>query len=205
MDENDVLAQRFEGHRDHLRAVAYRMLGSLAEADDADGVDPGQQALLADSVGLALLVVLETLSPPERLAFVLHDMFAVSFEEIGAVLDRSPAVLAPDLSREVRGAPAIAAQAMRFRRFAGASVPALVNGAVGMVALPDGQPQGSRGDRLRRRVRAWRRDRARLGGGRRAGPRRRPGGRPRDGAAEEIGGRAVAVDVTDGPPAASAS
>jgi RNA polymerase sigma-70 factor (ECF subfamily) len=268
MDENDFLAQRFEGHRDHLRAVAYRMLGSLAEADDAvqeawlrlsrtdastvenlrawlttvvgrvaldmlrsrrsrreepyepteerayppgrvpdpivsnaDGVDPEQQALLADSVGLALLVVLETLSPPERLAFVLHDMFAVSFEEIGAVLDRSPAaarqlasrarrrvrgsapvpdpdlarqrevvdaflaaardgdfdalvalldpdavlhadggVLAPDLSREVRGAPAIAAQAMRFRRFAGASVPALVNGAVGMVALPDGQP-----------------------------------------------------------------
>jgi RNA polymerase sigma factor (sigma-70 family) len=148
MDERDFLAERFEEHRTHLRAVAYRMLGSLTEADDAvqeawirlsrsdadeienlggwlttvvarvslnmlrsrktrreepmdlrmpepivdpvDGTDPEHEALLADSVGLALLVVLETLSPPERLAFVLHDMFGVRFEEIGQVLDRSP-------------------------------------------------------------------------------------------------------------------
>src|SRR5918994_939449 len=106
MDEHDWLADRFEEHRGHLRAVAYRMLGSLAEADDAvqeawlrlgrsgadgvenlgagvrlpdpivdhqDGVDPEHQALLADSVGLALLVVLDTLRPAERVAFVLHD------------------------------------------------------------------------------------------------------------------------------------
>jgi len=148
MDDHDWLAERFQEHRPHLRAVAYRMLGSLSEADDAlqeawlrisradagavenmrgwlttvvarvslnmlrsrrsrredpvgvhvpeplvsaeDGVDPEQQALLADSVGLALLVVLETLSPPERLAFVLHDIFAVPFEEIAPIVERSP-------------------------------------------------------------------------------------------------------------------
>jgi RNA polymerase sigma factor (sigma-70 family) len=148
MDEQEWLADRFEQHRTHLRAVAYRMLGSLSEADDAvqeawfrlsrsdtdeienlkawlttvvarvslnilrsrrtrreepmgvhvpepivdraDGTDPEHEALLADSVGLALLVVLETLSPAERLAFVLHDMFAVPFDEIGAIVDRSP-------------------------------------------------------------------------------------------------------------------
>jgi RNA polymerase sigma-70 factor, ECF subfamily len=148
MDERDWLAERFEEHRTHLRAVAYRMLGSLSEADDAvqeawlrlartdaneienlggwlttvvarvslnmlrsrkvrreepigvrlpdpivdraDGTDPEHEALLADSVGLALLVVLETLSPPERLAFVLHDIFAVPFDEIAPILDRSP-------------------------------------------------------------------------------------------------------------------
>jgi RNA polymerase sigma-70 factor (ECF subfamily) len=148
MNERDWLAQRFEDHRTHMRAVAYRMLGSLSEADDAvqeawirlsrsdadeirnlggwlttvvarvslnmlrsrstrreepmelrmpepivdpaDGTDPEHEALLADSVGLALLVVLETLSPPERLAFVLHDMFGVSFDEIAQILDRSP-------------------------------------------------------------------------------------------------------------------
>src|SRR6266542_5818412 len=135
MDEGDWLAERFEENRPHMRAVAYRMLGSLAEAEDAvqeawlrlsrseaarienlggwlttvvarvcltmlrsraarreepldahvpdpivgreDRIDPEQEALLADSVGLALLVVLETLSPAERLAFVLHDMFDV--------------------------------------------------------------------------------------------------------------------------------
>src|SRR5256714_15338193 len=140
MDDNEWLADRFEEQRGHLRAVAYRMLGSFAEADDAvqdawlrvdragtsevenlggwlttvvarvalnmlrarttrreqpldvrvpdpiidpaDGSDPEHEALLADSVGLALLVGLETLTPPERLAFVLHDMFAVPFEEI---------------------------------------------------------------------------------------------------------------------------
>jgi len=149
MDERDWLAERFEEHRLRLRAVAYRMLGSLSEADDAvqeawvrlsrsdadeienlggwlttvvgrvslnmlrsrrtrreepldavhvpepivdrvDGTDPEHEALLADSVGLALLVVLETLSPPERLAFVLHDIFAVPFDEIAPIVDRSP-------------------------------------------------------------------------------------------------------------------
>jgi RNA polymerase sigma-70 factor, ECF subfamily len=148
MDERDWLAERFEEQRSRLRAVAYRMLGSLSEADDAvqeawlrvsradtsevenlgawlttvvsrvslnmlrsrrarheqpfdahvpepivdrvDGTDPQHEALLADSVGLALLVVLETLPPAERLAFVLHDMFAVPFDEIATILDRSP-------------------------------------------------------------------------------------------------------------------
>jgi RNA polymerase sigma factor (sigma-70 family) len=148
MDERDWLAERFQAHRPRLAAVAYRLLGSTSEADDAvqeawirlsrskvgeidnleawlvtavgrvalnmlrarktrreepldahlpdpivnraDGIDPEHEALLADSVGLALLVVLETLTPAERLAYVLHDMFAVPFEEIGAILDRSP-------------------------------------------------------------------------------------------------------------------
>ena len=148
MSTTDWTAAEFQAHRAHLRAVAYRMLGSLTEADDAvqetwlrltstgtadvrnlrawlttvvarvcldmlrarrvrreypldahvpDPVvtpaadDPEQHALLADSVGLALLVVLDTLSPAERLAFVLHDIFAVPFDQIGPVLDRSPA------------------------------------------------------------------------------------------------------------------
>jgi RNA polymerase sigma factor (sigma-70 family) len=148
MDERDWLAERFDEHRGRLRAVAYRMLGSLSEADDAvqeawlrlsrsdadeienlggwlttvvgrvslnmlrsrdsrreqplsvhvpepivdpaDGTDPEHEALVADSVGLALLVVLETLSPAERLAFVLHDIFAVPFDEIAPIVDRSP-------------------------------------------------------------------------------------------------------------------
>jgi RNA polymerase sigma factor (sigma-70 family) len=165
MDERDWLAERFEAHRPRLRAVAYRMLGSTSEADDAvqeawirlsrsnpsrienleawlvttvgrvalnllrsrrtrreepldahlpdpivdrtDGIDPEHQALLADSVGLALLVVLETLTPAERLAYVLHDMFSIPFEEIGAILDRSPDAarqLASRGRRRVRGA-----------------------------------------------------------------------------------------------------
>src|SRR5262245_53029234 len=165
MTEADFLAERFEATRPHLRAVAYRMLGSLNEADDAvqeawlrlsrsdadgidnlvgwlttvvarvsldmlrsrrsrreeslddvhmpepiisraDGVDPEQEALLADSVGLALLVVLEKLNPPERLAFVLHDMFAVPFDEIGSMVGRSPEAarqLASRARRRVRG------------------------------------------------------------------------------------------------------
>jgi RNA polymerase sigma factor (sigma-70 family) len=164
MDQQEWLAQRFEEHRPHLRAVAYRMLGSVSEADDAvqdawirlsrsdtsevqnlgawlttvvarvalnilrsrkarheqslevhvpdpivdpaDGTDPEHEALLADSVGLALLVVLETLTPPERLAFVLHDMFAVPFDEIATILDRSPDAarqLASRGRRRVRG------------------------------------------------------------------------------------------------------
>jgi RNA polymerase sigma factor (sigma-70 family) len=164
MDEKDWLAEQFEEQRPHLRAVAYRMLGSLSEADDAvqdawlrlsradtsevenlagwlttvvarvslnmlrsrktrreqpldvhvpdpivdpaDGTNPEHEALLADSVGLALLVVLETLTPPERLAFVLHDMFAVPFDEIATILDRSPEAarqLASRGRRRVRG------------------------------------------------------------------------------------------------------
>ncbi len=148
IQETDWLAERFEEHRGHLRAVAYRILGSLSEADDAvqeawlrlsrsdtsavenlggwlttvvgrvslnmlrsrarrreesmsirfpdpivdpaDGTDPEHEALLADSVGLALLVVIETLSPGERLAFVLHDIFGVPFDEIAPIVDRTP-------------------------------------------------------------------------------------------------------------------
>jgi RNA polymerase sigma factor (sigma-70 family) len=165
MDENEWLADRFEDHRAHLRAVAYRMLGSLTEADDAvqdtwlrlsrsgaDGVEnlggwlttivarvclnmlrarttrreealgvhlpdpvispqgvlqPDEEAVLADSVGLALLVVLDTLSPAERLAFVLHDMFQLPFEEIAPMVGRSPTAarqLASRARRRVRGA-----------------------------------------------------------------------------------------------------
>ncbi|GGP53481.1 sigma-70 family RNA polymerase sigma factor [Streptomyces melanogenes] len=252
MDEREWLAQRFEENRSHLRAVAYRMLGSLTEADDAvqeswlrlsradtddienlvgwlttivgrvcldmlrsrrarredpleaqvtepaldpeDGADPEHQALLADSVGLALLVVLETLDPAERLAFVLHDMFAVPFEEIAPIVDRSPAAArqlasrarrrvqgvntppAPDLTRQrevveaflsaarggdfdalvavldpdvvarsyaadrpgtstvLRGASAVARQALTFAQFAKSAEPALVDGSPGVVA-----------------------------------------------------------------------
>ena len=165
MDERDWLAEQFEEQRPHLRAVAYRMLGSLSEADDAvqeawlrlsrsdasqvenlggwlttvvarislnmlrsrktkreeafgvyvpepvvgraDGTDPEHEALLVDSVGLALLVVLETLSPAERLAFVLHDLFAVPFDDIATILERSPAAarqLASRARRRVQGA-----------------------------------------------------------------------------------------------------
>jgi RNA polymerase sigma factor (sigma-70 family) len=165
VDEREFLADRFEAHRTHLKAVAYRMLGSLREADDAvqeawlrlsraetgdienlggwlttvvgrvcldmlrsrtsrrevpldsrlpdpivsraDGGDPEQEALVADAVGLALLVVLESLRPAERLAFVLHDMFAVPFEEIAPIVGRSPAAarqLASRARRRVRSA-----------------------------------------------------------------------------------------------------
>jgi RNA polymerase sigma factor (sigma-70 family) len=257
MAERDWLAERFEEHRAHLRAVAYRMLGSLSEADDAvqeawlrlsrtdtnkvenlggwlttvvarvslnmlrsrnvrreepigvrmpdpivdraDGTDPEHEALLADSVGLALLVVLETLSPPERLAFVLHDIFAVPFDEIAPIVDRSPEaarqlasrarrrvqgektvpdadletqrevvdaflaaaragdfealleVLDPDVvlradlgpeggSREVRGARAVAGQALFYSRLGLVMQPALINGAAGAVGMRDGEP-----------------------------------------------------------------
>jgi RNA polymerase sigma-70 factor, ECF subfamily len=257
MDERDWLAARFEEHRTRLRAVAYRMLGSLSEADDAvqeawlrlnrtdtsevenlggwlttvvarvslnmlrsrnvrreeplgvhvpepivdraDGVDPEHEALLADPVGLALLVVLETLSPPERLAFVLHDIFAVPFDEIAPIVDRSPEatrqlasrarrrvqgentvpdadldtqrrvvdaflaaaregdfealleVLDPDVvlradlgpageSREVRGARAVAGQALFYSRLGLVMQPALINGVAGAVGIRDGEP-----------------------------------------------------------------
>jgi RNA polymerase sigma factor (sigma-70 family) len=257
MDERDWLAERFEEHRGRLRSVAYRMLGSLSEADDAvqeswlrlsradagdvenlgawlttvvgrvaldmlrsrrrrreeppgarlpepvldrvDGTDPEHEALLAGSVGLALLVVLETLTPAERLAFVLHDMFAVPFDELAPIVGRSPdaarqlasrarrrvrgersvpdadldtqrrvaaaflaaardgdfdallEVLDPDVvlradlgplgrSREVRGAAAVARQALTYSRLGLVTRPALVNGAVGAVTTLDGQP-----------------------------------------------------------------
>jgi len=159
MNDSDQLADRFEANRAHLRAVAYRMLGSISEADDAvqeawlrlsrsgdAGVEnlnawlttvvarvcldilrsrksrreeplgvhltdpianPEHEAMLADSVGLALLVVLETLAPAERLAFVLHDMFAMPFEEIAPIVKRSPAAarqLASRARRRVQGA-----------------------------------------------------------------------------------------------------
>lgn len=259
MDDKDFLAQRFEENRAHLRAVAYRMLGSLSEAEDAvqeawiklsrsdtdevdnlagwlttvvgrvcldmlrvrknrressldsvhvpdpivssaDG-DPEQESVQADSVGLALLVVLETLPPAERLAFVLHDMFAVPFDDIAPIVGRTPTaarqlasrarrrvrgqtpepeadrakqravveaflsaaregdfdallqVLDPDVvlradvgagrlgvSQVVRGARAVAEQAIMFRRFAGAGTLILVNGGIGVVNAPEGKP-----------------------------------------------------------------
>ena len=256
MDENDWLVERFEEHRSHLRGVAYRMLGSLSEADDAvqetwqrvsradttavenlggwlttitsrvclnalrsrrtrreeplearvpdpivarpDGGDPEQEAVLADSVGLALLVVLETLAPAERLAFVLHDLFAVPFDEIAPIVDRSPeatrqlasrarrrvqgtapvadadparqrevvdaffaaarggdfdalvrlldpdvvvrADAGPDASTIIRGAEAVASRAIMFAQPSATLVPALVNGAAGVVITVEGRP-----------------------------------------------------------------
>jgi len=177
MGENDWLIEQFEEHRAHLHGVAYRMLGSSSEADDAlqetwqrvsradttvvenlggwlttitsrvclnalrsrrtrreepldarvpdpvvarpDGGDPEKEAMLADSVGLALLVVLETLAPAERLAFVLHDLFAVPFDEIAPIVDRSPEAtrqLASRARRRVQGtAPATEADPARQR------------------------------------------------------------------------------------------
>ena len=270
MDERDWLAQRFEESRTRLRAVAYQMLGSLNDADDAvqeawlrlsrsdtasienlggwlttvtarvcmdmlrsrrlrreeplgvhvpdpivsrqDGIDPEHQMLLADSVGLALLVVLETLTPDERLAFVLHDMFAVPFDEIAPIVGRSPTAarqlasrarrrvqgsvtvpdadlsrqrevvdaflaaartgdfeallavldpavvlradrgaLAPGLSRQIRGARAVAEGALVFARLAEWARPALVNGAAGIVAFdPRGRPFSVMGFTVRR-------------------------------------------------------
>jgi RNA polymerase sigma-70 factor (ECF subfamily) len=168
MDEHQWLAERFEGKRTHLRGVAYRMLGSLSEADDAvqeawlrlsrsdvgdvenlggwlttvvarvcldmlrsrksrredaleatvpeeiatraSVLDPEQEVQLADSVGLAMLVVLETLSPAERVAFVLHDMFDLPFDEIAPIVGRTPAAarqLASRARRQVQGAPEV--------------------------------------------------------------------------------------------------
>src|SRR5262245_34432933 len=258
MDERDWLATRFEEHRPRLRGVAYRMLGSLTEADDAvqeawlrlsrtdasqvenlggwlttvvarvslnmlrsrnvrreepisvrlpdpivdpaDETNPEHEALLADSVGLALLVVLETLTPAERLAFVLHDIFAVPFDEIAPIVDRSPEaarqlasrarrrvqsentvpdadadtqrrvvdaflaaaregdfeallqLLDPDVvlrvdlgpepggSLEVRGAEAVAGQAVTFSGIGLVVHPALVNGLPGAFSTLDGEP-----------------------------------------------------------------
>jgi RNA polymerase sigma factor (sigma-70 family) len=227
MHENDWLAERFEENRGHLRAVAYRMLGSLNEADDAvqeawlrlshsdastienlggwlttvvahvcldmlrsrtsrreealdahvlepignseGGTDPEQETLLADSLGLALLVVLDRLAPAEQLAFVLHDMFAVPVDEIATIIGRSPAaarqlarrarwrvqgapVLDPDVvvrvdeaaarlgaPREIRGARNWAKGAIAFSQLARSAQPMLVNGAVGLVWAPRGR------------------------------------------------------------------
>ncbi len=259
MDEQDLLAGQFDANRTHLRSVAYRMLGSLSDADDAvqeawlrlsrsdtaavdnlggwltrvisricldmlrsrkarneeplgfqlpdpivnrdDGTNPEHEAILADSVGLALLVVLDTLAPAERLAFVLHDVFAMPFDEIGPIVGRTPtaarqlasrarrrvqgeaavpdtgltrqrevvdaflaasrdgdfgalvAVLDPDIvlrvdtgslpagtSRLVRGAAAVARQALTFSAIERVVVPALVNGTAGIVTFVAGQP-----------------------------------------------------------------
>ena len=259
MHDQDWLAERFEANRSHLRSVAFRMLGSLTEADDAvqetwirlsrtdtsdvdnlrawlttvvgrvclnllrsrrtrreaslethlpdpvlspeEGMDPEQEALLGDSVGLAMLVVLDSLNPVERVAFVLHDVFAVPFDEIAPIVGRTPtaarqlasrarrrvqgapvpdvdldgqwgvvdaflaaaragdferllAVLDPDvvvrsdggvarpaLVSQVRGARAVAEQAMSFRQFAETASRVLVNGIPGGIAWsPDGRP-----------------------------------------------------------------
>jgi RNA polymerase sigma factor (sigma-70 family) len=200
MDERDWLADRFQANRTHLRAVAYRMLGSVSEADDAvqeawlrlsrsdtsdvenlrawlttvvarvcldmlrsrnarreaplgphvpepivsaaDGVDPEHEALLADSVGLALFVVLETLSPAERLAFVLHDMFGVPFDEIAPIVGRSPTAarqLASRARRRVQGAaPAPDADLARQREVVDAFLAAARDGDFGaLVAILD--------------------------------------------------------------------
>ena len=211
MTDNEFLAERFEATRPHLRAVAYRMLGSLNEADDAvqeawlrlsrsdageidnlggwlttvvarvsldmlrsrrsrreqslddympepivsraDGLDPEQEALLADSVGLALLVVLEKLSPAERLAFVLHDMFSVPFDEIGEMVGRSPDAarqLASRARRRVRGeAPAPDSDLAEQRRVVDAFFAAARDGDFeGLLAIldPDVVSRGDAGE-----------------------------------------------------------
>ncbi|WP_026874113.1 sigma-70 family RNA polymerase sigma factor [Jiangella gansuensis] len=186
MNHDDWLARRFEENRSHLRAVAYRMLGSASEADDAvqeswfrlsrtdtsevqnlrgwlttvvsrvsldmlrsrssrreepldtgavepvpSGDDPEREAVLADSIGPALLVVLDSLAPAERLAFVLHDMFAVPFDEIAAILGRSPAAtrqLASRARRRVQGAEAPNADLGRQREVVDAFLAASRNG-----------------------------------------------------------------------------
>ena len=200
MSEHDWLAERFEEHRNHLRAVAYRMLGSFSDADDAvqeawlrlsradnsdvenlggwlttivarvslnmlqsrkarreepvgarltdeirgdaDGASPEHEAVLADSVGLALLVVLDTLTPAERLAFVLHDMFAIPFEEIAPIVERSPAATRKLASRarlRVEGADtALDTDLTRQREIVGAFLAASRNGDLGaLVAVLD--------------------------------------------------------------------
>ena len=199
MNERDYLAEQFEEHRTHLRAVAYRMLGSVSEVDDAvqeawlrlsradaTGIDnlggwlttvvarvcldmlrsrqsrreepftpdapepvatgahgssPEQEAILADSVGLALLVVLDKLTPAERLAFVLHDMFAVPFEEIGPIVGRSAEAtrqLASRARRRVRGGGAADPDLVRQREVVEAFIAALRAGDFeGLLAVLD--------------------------------------------------------------------
>ncbi|MFV8128745.1 sigma-70 family RNA polymerase sigma factor [Streptomyces syringium] len=200
MDGLDGLAEHFETHRGHLRAVAYRMLGSLGDADDAvqeawlrlgrtdageienlaawlrtvvsricldmlrsrtsrpedpagarvpdlvretgAGSDPEQEALLADSVGRALLVVLDTLGPAERIAFVLHDMFAVPFDRIAPIVDRSPVTtkkLASRARQKLRGTPALpGAELARHRHVVEAFLAASRRGDIdGLLAVLD--------------------------------------------------------------------
>ena len=203
MNDRDWLTEKFEENRPHLRAVAYRMLGSMGEVDDAvqeawlrlhrtdarsienlggwlttviarvcldmlrsrksrreesledhnermpdfvlsreDRIDPEQETLIADSVGLALLVVLETLSPQERLAFVLHDMFAVPFDEIAAIVGCSPVAarqLASRARRRVRGgAPAHDVDLIQQRRVVNAFLAAVRAGDFeGLMAVLD--------------------------------------------------------------------
>ena len=225
MDENKWLAQQFEAHKSHLRAVAYRMLGSLSEADDAvqeswlhlsragtEGVEnlggwlttvvarvcldqlrsrkarpeeplgarmpeeiveregggnPESEVLLADSVGLALLVVLDTLAPPERLAFVLHDLFGLSFDEIAPIVGRSPTAarqLASRARRRVQGGAAKPEADIRRQREVVEAFLAAAHGGgldalllvldpevvirVDPVALPPGAPTEVRGARI---------------------------------------------------------
>jgi RNA polymerase sigma-70 factor (ECF subfamily) len=219
MDENDLLAHEFEAHRGHLRAVAYRMLGSLGEADDAvqeawlrlsrvdaaevenlggwlttvvgrvclnmlrsrttrgevpleaplpdpvveplpgtPDADPEQEALLADSVGLALLVVLEALPPAQRLAFVLHDMFAVPFEDIAPIVGGTPTAarqLASRARRRVQGAPAPDADLGRQREVVDAFFAAARHGdfdALVAVLDPDVELRADLGDPAGTRV-----------------------------------------------------
>jgi RNA polymerase sigma factor (sigma-70 family) len=200
MDDRDVLAERFETHRNHLRAVGYRMLGSLSEADDAvqeawlrlsrseissienlggwlttvvarvsldmlrsrksrreepleppasapamngtSDSDPEQEAVLADDVGLAMLVVLDTLTPAERIAFVLHDMFAVPFNDIAPIVARSPGTtkkLASRARHRVQGRAMIPhADLTRHRQVADAFLAATRGGDINaLLALLD--------------------------------------------------------------------
>lgn len=201
MDERDWLAGKFEAHRDHLRGVAYRMLGSLSEAEDAvqeswlhvtragaggvdnlaawmttivarvcldmlrsrkarreeplapgeperapiaggnAGTDPEQETALADSVGVALLVVLEALAPAERVAFVLHDLFAVPFEEIATIVGRSPDAtrqLASRARRRVQGSATPDADVRAQREVVAAFITALRGGDLeGLLAVLD--------------------------------------------------------------------
>ena len=256
MNERDYLAERFEEHRTHLRAVAYRMLGSVSEVDDAvqeawlrlsradaTGIDnlggwlttvvarvcldmlrsrqsrreepftpdapepvatgtrgssPEQEALLADSVGLALLVVLDRLTPAERLAFVLHDMFAVPFEEIAPIVGRSAEAtrqLASRARRRVRGgAAAPDPDLVRQREVVEAFLAALRGGDFeGLLAVLDPDLVVRADMAVRRAERDPRRGGLGEGGRRLRAPRaaraaraREWGHRPRDGAAGTI-------------------
>ena len=279
MDERDWLAEQFEEHRGHLRAVAYKMLGSLSEADDAvqeswlrlsrsdtsevenlrawlttvvarvslnvlrsrrtrreepldvrvpdpvvsrdDGTQPEHEALLADSVGLALLVVLDTLGPAERLAFVLHDMFGVPFDEIAGMVDRSPAAarqLASRARRRVQGAAPVARR--RPRRSATRRRRLLRRRARRRLRRARRRPRSGRRVARRRRSRRrprssaararWPRGRSPSRGSHRSSARRwstappasswpRAASRSRSWASRSSGGRIVEIDAITDP------